>query len=225
MQINDFRELDFEIDELTSSIQNAITGEIFDTEVTRLESARSIKKADWLFDWHSEIRNKQCEIYKLNTINNDHIIQGLISYTDKEDHIFLNLIESAKFNKGIGKQYKGVAGNLVAYCCKVSFEKKYNGIVSFIAKTRLIDHYKNTLGATLFDKNRMFIDTKEAMILAKQYLMISSMINFKKMDDKDFVFIKEQINKEDDKLFSDFLKNRKTKILLKKKTRVSKRVA
>ena len=28
MQINDFRELDFEIDELTSSIQNAITGEI-----------------------------------------------------------------------------------------------------------------------------------------------------------------------------------------------------
>ena len=71
----------------------------------------------------------------------------------------------------------------------------------------------------------MFIDTKEAMILAKQYLMISSMINFKKMDDKDFVFIKEQINKEDDKLFSDFLKNRKTKILLKKKTRVSKRVA
>ena len=45
------------------------------------------------------------------------------------------------------------------------------------------------------------------------------------MDDKDFVFIKEQINKEDDKLFSDFLKNRKTKILLKKKTRVSKRVA
>jgi len=37
------------------------------------------------------------------------------------------------------------------------------------------------------------------------------MIDFKKMDDKDFVFINKPLNDKDDKAFSDFLKNRKAK--------------
>ena len=37
------------------------------------------------------------------------------------------------------------------------------------------------------------------------------MIDFKKMDDKDFVFINKPLNGKDDKAFSDFLKNRKAK--------------
>jgi len=40
------------------------------------------------------------------------------------------------------------------------------------------------------------------------------MINFKKMDDKDFVFIKKSLDEKEEKEFSDFLKNRK---LLKKR--------
>jgi hypothetical protein len=36
------------------------------------------------------------------------------------------LIESARFSKGRHKLYKGVAGNLVAYGCKISFEKGYD---------------------------------------------------------------------------------------------------
>ncbi len=102
-------------------------------------------------------------------LNNHKIIQGLISITDKGDHIFMDLIESAKFNKGKGKLYKGVAGNLVAFACKTSFEKGYEGVVSFIAKTQLIDHYTETLGAKLFSGNRMFIDTKESKILTTKY--------------------------------------------------------
>lgn len=81
----------------------------------------------------------------------------------------MDLIESARFNKGKKKLYKGVAGNLVAFACKSSFENGYEGIVSFIAKTQLIDHYTKTLGAKLFIGNRMFIDTKEASILTNQY--------------------------------------------------------
>ena len=46
-------------------------------------------------------------------------------------------IESAQFNKGKQKLYKGVAGNLVAFGCKISFEKGYDGVVSFIAKSRM----------------------------------------------------------------------------------------
>jgi hypothetical protein len=81
----------------------------------------------------------------------------------------MDLIESAKFNKGKKKLYKGVAGNLVAFACKTAFEKGYDGVVSFIAKTTLIEHYTLTLGAKLFGGNRMFIDTREAYILTMKY--------------------------------------------------------
>ena len=137
MKIQKEIELDFEIDKLTNSIENSLSGEVFDTEITRifLKDIKLIKKEDWGFDWHKELKVSTNEIYKLTTINNPTIIQGLICFTDKTDHIFMPLIESAKFNKGRQKLYKGVAGNLVALGCKVSFEKGYDGIVSFIAKS------------------------------------------------------------------------------------------
>lgn len=156
-------ELDFEIDKLTNSIENSITGEIFDTEVIRIfqKDCKQIKKKNWNFDWHKEFKNPANEIYKLTTINNIEIIQGLICFTDKHDHVFIPLIESTSFNKGKNKIYKGVAGNLVAYSCKVSFEKGYDGVVSFIAKSQLIEHYQQTLGAKKFGaSNRMYIDSR-----------------------------------------------------------------
>jgi hypothetical protein len=53
---------------------------------------------------------------------------------------------------------------------KKRIEKGYNGVVSFIAKSKLIDHYHQTLGAKQFGRsNRMFIDTNEALVLVKQY--------------------------------------------------------
>jgi hypothetical protein len=48
------------------------------------------------------------------------------------------------------------------------------------------------------------------------------MINFKKMDDKDFVFINKNLSEKDDKEFSNFLKKRKTKKLLTNDKKKSK---
>lgn len=165
-------ELDFEIDKLTNSIENALTGEVFDTEITPIlpKDSKQIRKADWSFDWQKELKNSANEVYKLTTIHNPNIIHGLICFTDKGDHIFMPLIESAKFNKGRNKLYKGVAGNLVGFGCKIAFAKGYDGVVSFVAKSQLIEHYRKTLGAKLFGGgNRMFIDTNESYILVKQY--------------------------------------------------------
>ena len=164
-------QLDFEIDELTNSIENVISGEVFDTIVIQITDPRKIKKSDWTFNWQIEIKDQNKYIYCLTTFNNQDIIQGLIRLTDKGDHIFMDLIENAKFNKGGNKLYRGVAGNLVAFACKKSFENDYGGVVSFIAKSRLIDHYSQTLGAKLFGGNRMFIDTKEAQILTTKYFI------------------------------------------------------
>lgn len=165
-------ELDFVIDKLTNSIMNSVTGEVFDTEVTQIlmKDSKQIKKADWRFDWQKELKDSANEIYKQTTVNNSTIIQGLICFTDKHDHIFMSLIESARLNKGKHKIYKGAAGNLVTFACKVSFDKGYDGVVSFVAKSQLIEHYQQTLGAQIFGGgNRMFIDTKEALVLVKQY--------------------------------------------------------
>jgi hypothetical protein len=48
------------------------------------------------------------------------------------------------------------------------------------------------------------------------------MIDFKKMDDKDFVFINKPSSDKEDKSFRDFLKNRKTKSLRKTSKKKSK---
>ena len=88
---------------------------------------------------------------------------------NRKDHIFLHLLESAKFNKGRRKLYVGVAGNLVAFACKMSFEKGYEGFVAFDSKTALIKHYEQTLGATHFRGQRMFIETRAAQMLVKTY--------------------------------------------------------
>ncbi len=47
------------------------------------------------------------------------------------------------------------------------------------------------------------------------------MINIKKLDEKDFVFINRPVTKKEDEAFSEFLKNRKskTKSLLKARTK------
>ena len=171
MKKNKIVYLDFEVDKLINSIENAISGEVFDTLIVKLKPSdgKIIRKGEWAFNWHNELKDKAKQVYKLATVSNPTIIHGLISLTDKGDHIFMDLIESAKFNKGRNKIYKGVAGNLVAYGCKMSFELNYDGVVSFIAKTQLIAHYEQTLGAKLFGSNRMFIDTKEAFILTKKY--------------------------------------------------------
>lgn len=163
--------LDFIIDKLTNSIENTFTGEVFDTEIVRMtiKNINQIEKTNWRFDWTKEIKDKTKEVYKLTTVNNPTIIQGLISIEDKQDHIFMHLIESAKFNKNKNKVYLGVPGNLVAYACKVSVDKGYQGFLAFDAKSALIKHYQETLFATQFRGLRMFIETNAALRLISQY--------------------------------------------------------
>lgn len=164
--------LDFIIDRLTNSIQNTISGDSFQTEIslfTKTDSKLITKKNGWQFNWKSELTDNSKEVYKLTIVNNPSIIQGLISLTIQPDHILMSLVESAPFNIGKNKLYEGVAGNLVAYACKVSFQHGFAGFVSFTAKTRLIQHYEKTLGAYHFGGHRMIIPTAAAEILVDKY--------------------------------------------------------
>ena len=165
-------ELDFEIDELTNSIRNVITGDNFQTDIiriTKLNLKTITKKNGWLFDWKLELQYPERDVYKLTIVNNQTIIQGLISLEVKSDYVYMHLVESAPFNKGKAKIYSGVPGNLVAFACKLSFQRGHEGNVAFISKTQLIDHYIESLGAIHFGGRLMIIDKSAALKLMNRY--------------------------------------------------------
>ncbi len=164
--------LDFEIDKLTDSILNRISGDSFRTEVsliTRKDLKALAKTKGWSFDWKYEFDQPEREVYKLTIADNPGIIQGLMSLTVKSDHVYMYLLESAPFNVGKSKLYEGVPGNLVAFACKLSFQRGGEGFVSFESKTKLIDHYVKTLGAYYLGDHLMVIDTLAAKRLVDRY--------------------------------------------------------
>lgn len=164
--------LDFIVDKLTNSIQNTISGDSFATEVLRLTNSdikQVTKKNGWNFNWKSELSDNKKEVFKLTITNNPNIIQGLLSISIEPDHVYMHLLENAPFNIGQNKLYEGVAGNLVAHSCKVSFQHGFDGFVAFTAKTKLITHYEKTLGAYTLGGPKMIIPTKSAQSLINKY--------------------------------------------------------
>lgn len=72
---------DFIIGKLTNSIENVITGDSFQTEISILQNSdlKSLtKKNGWLFNWN-EFKNPIRDVYKLTIFGNSKIIQGLIT--------------------------------------------------------------------------------------------------------------------------------------------------
>lgn len=164
--------IDVEIDKLTNSIENSISGDSFKTEVSVIdkEDIKKITKANgWLFNWKAEFEKPDRDVYKLTINNNPTIIQGLVSLTERQDHVYMHLIESAPFNLGKEKVYIGVPGNLVAFACRLSFHRGFEGYVSFTAKTQLIKHYETTLGAEDVGGHLMIINTLSALKLIDKY--------------------------------------------------------
>lgn len=163
---------DFVIDKLTNSITNRISGDSLMTEVLLLSKSDLkliTKKNGWLFNWKKEFESTEKEVYKLSILHNEHIAQGLISISIKPDHIFLNLIESALFNRGENKLYEGVPGNLVAFACRLSFQRGHEGFVAFHAKTQLVNHYEKSLKAIHYGNQLMIIETNAATELVNKY--------------------------------------------------------
>lgn len=116
-----------------------------------------------------EAKEKDRALYKLTTVSNPNIIQVLISIENKSDHVYIHVLESAYYNVGETKVYQGCCGNLVAFACKVSKEKGHKGFVAWVPKTRLIEHYKKTISATLIGGPRMIMEEGAAEILIQQY--------------------------------------------------------
>ncbi len=164
--------IEIEIDKLTNSIENVVTGDSFATEilsVTINDLKITTKKNKWLFDWKHEFKQPERDVYKLTIVNNLNVVQGMISLEIRDDHVYMHLLENAPFNLGKNKMYAGVAGNLVAFACKMSWDRGNEGFVVFQSKTQLIEHYEKMLGAVHEGGRTMIIYPHAALKLIHTY--------------------------------------------------------
>ena len=133
--------------------------EVNDVELKKLRGSK-----DFTFDWSKETDN---EVYKI-CIEEENEILGLISLIDmpKELRIHVNLIESSKENKGSNKKIKRIPGCLLAFTCRLAFDRGYDGFVSLVPKTALVDHYQNAYGfAHAGQQMAVFMQYARALIL------------------------------------------------------------
>jgi hypothetical protein len=161
----------FVIDKITNGIEEIATGKSFETEVIPIladEIKTVLKKDGWFFNWIIEFKEPGHQLYKL-ILQGDNLIQGLISIEPKPNDFYveLHLIEIAPYNFSKEKKFYGVAGNMVAFACKMSFDLGFDGFVAFTAKTSLVDHYVKILGAQVI--YRMAIFTSSAKNLINSY--------------------------------------------------------
>lgn len=165
---------EFIIDKITNSIEETKTGIINETDVllaTEKECRSLFKKDGWYFNWKTEFKTHGRNVYKLVRRNGDGKVEGMISCSAVPDqrYFIMHLIEVAPHNFGAGKRYVGVPGNLVAFICKMSFEMGFGGVACFDAKTALIQHYIETLGASHEGGQKMVIYSEEARFLVNSY--------------------------------------------------------
>ncbi len=164
--------IDIIIDQLTNSIIHTVSGDTFETicqPISKADLKLTLKKNGWLFSWKHEFKQEDRVVYKIVTEQEPKIIQGLVSLNDQEQHIELELIESAPHNRGTEKLYLGVAANMFAFACHQSKLAGNEGNIAFIAKTELIDHYESCLGALHIGNHRMIIHEIAAEPLINRY--------------------------------------------------------
>ena len=80
MKKRDKKGFDVEIDELTNSIKNLISGDSFSTDISRITKTdlkKINKKKGWQFDWKLELKQPERDVYKLTIVNNQSIIQRI----------------------------------------------------------------------------------------------------------------------------------------------------
>lgn len=126
-----------------------------------------LSKDDFEFDWSAELAHT---IVSLQLVETSEVI-GLVSFeiVQEELRIEINTLELSKNNVGQNKTYDRIAGILISYVCKISFQYGFFGFVSLVPKTLLIDHYKQKYGFEQYGR-QLAIDFDRSEYLIEEYL-------------------------------------------------------
>jgi len=146
---------------INTKTEERYVGEIDKVQAQDFDSIR--KEKEFIFDWSKEAEHK---VFKIKIAKSKQVL-GLISIIDipEELRIHINLVEVTKENTGKNKKIRNISGCLIAYACKIAFEKGYGGFVSLIPKTQLIKHYQNFYGFIPTGHHLvLFLEASKAMI-------------------------------------------------------------
>ena len=149
---------------------NVTTQEYEQAEVVELSMSDYTlitKKNGWKFNWKLE---KPFETFKLILQLKVNNILGLISVEDKEGFVYVRLLESSPKCVGKNKTYDFIAGILLAFACRISFNRGFQGFVALHPKTTLKNHYLTFYGAKDTGLDNVYFDTLAAQTLILKYL-------------------------------------------------------
>ena len=124
------------------------SGDLVEAIILELEPKdfQKIKKGNvFVFDWSLEEKH---DVYKICLKGQETKILGLLSLIDHPDElrIHISLIEVIKEQVGREKTLDHIAGCLIGFACGIAFRKGFEGFVSLLPKTRLIDWYQEKYG-------------------------------------------------------------------------------
>lgn len=152
-------------------LRNIRSGKKLKAVITRVFDSDYLALADsteFVFDWKQESHNEVFKVFLKEQTKN---ILGLLSLVDypEEYRIHLNLIEVGKSNVGKNKGIENIAACLIAFACRLSFERGYNGFVSLKPKTRLISLYQDKYGFRQYGR-LLAVENKVSDRLIRKYL-------------------------------------------------------
>ncbi len=151
------------------TIVEVLTGKLYPVQVMLVENTdyKSLSKARFYFDWKEE-RNE--EVYKL-VMKGQKDILGLVSIEriPSEWRIHIRLLTVTKENKGNGKAFDNVAGNLIASIAKIAVaEFGELACVSLRPKSSIAQHYINKYNMNLTGTT-LSIEVPQIINLINQY--------------------------------------------------------
>jgi hypothetical protein len=133
-----------------------------------------LKKDGWKFNWRELLRTEGSSFFKITLNDSPKRVEGIVMLSVYfGEMVYMNNLELAPYNIGKGKKYDWVAGCLIAYGCRFSFEEgkgNYQGFLTFESKTELIPWYAKKYGAVRTLGQKMFIDIDQGEKLIEHYL-------------------------------------------------------
>ena len=150
-------------------LEDKLTGERLPAVISRLSRKEIMlihKNGRFHFKWNKEI---EYEVYGLRIDSTGEIV-GVVSIerNRSEYAVRVRLIANAKEHTGTGKRLDRIAGSLLAFICRISFESQFEGFVYLVPKTNLIKVYRDKYGFQNTGTS-MFSNTFNSRILIQKY--------------------------------------------------------
>jgi len=131
-------------------ITEVSTGKKLKVEIVPVENTdyKTLRADRYFFNWNTE---REYEVYKLRIVGSIDVL-GLVSFESIPDEwsIHIRLLTVSVENKGKGKKYDGIAGDLITFVAKIAVRDYAElACVSLRPKTQIARHYINKYNMSL----------------------------------------------------------------------------